>query len=129
MGAVLVTHEPTSAALVRAELTRELAGHAVAPSSVDEVVLVASELVGNAVRHTAPGDDGRLRVHWTVTARHVTVSVADASQDPPRRRDAEPTDPDGRGLAIVEALAAEWGVDAAPGGKRVWARVPIERRG
>jgi two-component sensor histidine kinase len=124
---VLVTHEPTSAALVRAELTRELAGHTVTPRSVSEVVLVASELVGNAVRHAAPGDDGRLRVHWTVGAHDVTVSVTDGSRVPPRRRTAEPTDTYGRGLAIVEALAADWGVEAVTGGKRVWARVPIER--
>jgi hypothetical protein len=32
-----------------------------------------------------------------------------------------PTDPDGRGLQIVDMLASSWGFDALPeGGKTVW---------
>ncbi len=53
--------------------------------SVDEVVLVASELVGNAVRHTVAKDDLGLDVDWTIEAQGVTVRVCDPSPVPPSR--------------------------------------------
>ncbi len=83
-----------------------------------DVLLAANELVTNVVRHTENG--GELRV-W------------DLGPDAPLRvevEDADPTIPavaarlhgeGGRGLGIVEAVAAGWGVDPLPAGKVVWA--------
>ncbi|MEV6531535.1 ATP-binding protein [Streptomyces sp. NPDC051639] len=93
------------------------------PEEVTETaVLLLSELMTNAYRHAkvSPGrgiwarcalDDDRLRV-W----------VTDANDTLPEPRVASPDDESGRGLALVAALADDWG--AAPRehgiGKTVW---------
>jgi anti-sigma regulatory factor (Ser/Thr protein kinase) len=119
-----VPHATTSAALVRHELSADLALRGIDPDSIDMVVLVASELVGNAVRHT-PTADGGLVVDWTIDGGGVTVQVADPSPAAPAPRDPADTEPGGRGLRIVQALADDWGVRPTDGGKRVWAHVPV----
>jgi signal transduction histidine kinase len=94
-------------------------------ASIDSVVkateLVVSELVTNAVRAGTTEVEIRLAVHRD----HVRLTVCDDAVGSPRRHDAAPTDPHGRGLEIVAALSAAWGVDRAPSGKQVWAQLPI----
>ncbi|HZY76205.1 MAG TPA: ATP-binding protein [Jatrophihabitantaceae bacterium] len=119
-----VPHATTSAALVRHELSADLALRGIDPDSIDEVVLVASELVGNAVRHTHTAEGG-LAVEWMLDGSGVIVQVADSSPATPTPRDPVATEPGGRGLHIVEALADDWGVRQDDGGKRVWAHVPV----
>lgn len=126
MGAMLVRHEPSSVAAVRRELAADLANNGVTPDCVDDVTLVASELVGNAVRHAGAGPDGDLGIAWTICPTNVLVSVADADSGELQLRRASDQDPAGRGLAIVDTLATNWGVEQLNPGKRVWARVPIE---
>ncbi|MEY6564990.1 hypothetical protein AB8B12_08570 [Streptomyces sp. PGLac3x] len=40
-----------------------------------------------------------------------------------------PEDESGRGLVLVDALAAEWGTELLPWGKRVWAELSGEGEG
>jgi anti-sigma regulatory factor (Ser/Thr protein kinase) len=124
MASLLVPHEPPSAAAVRQALWQDLSDHGVDPESVDTVVLIASELLGNAIRHTEIERVG-LRVSWELEAASVRVEVADHSTTTPCPRPPRPTEPGGRGLTIVDALAYEWGFDRIESGKRVWARVPV----
>jgi anti-sigma regulatory factor (Ser/Thr protein kinase) len=125
MGAMLVRQEPTSASAVRRELAADLELHGIRSDDVDAVTLVVSELVGNAIRHTAATEDAELDISWAVGDQEVYVCVGDPSDELPRRKfpDAESTG--GRGLTIVEALSKDWGADPTPSGKRVWARVPV----
>lgn len=127
MGAMLVRHEPSSVAVVRRELVADLRDNGVDPDSVDDVTLIASELVGNAVRHADHAADGDLDIAWTISPTDVVVSVADASPTEPELRAPTEDDPAGRGLAIIDALTSSWGVEPLRDGKRVWARVPIGR--
>ncbi len=87
---------------------------------VDTVLLLASELVTNAVRHAATPFD------LTVSADRAEVMVAVVDRDrrnPPRLCDPAPDDTSGRGLRIVEELASSWGTEAvSPDAKRVWFR-------
>ncbi|QTD96578.1 ATP-binding protein [Streptomyces cyanogenus] len=87
---------------------------------LDELVPVAellvSELVCNALRHgTGP---------LTLTVERgpdVRCAVGDGSSQPPRPLDAGPEDEGGRGLALVDMLAAQWGHERGlPSGKTVW---------
>ena len=89
---------------------------------VDDVTLVVSELVTNAIVHaespprvTADVRDGQLR-----------LEVHDHSAVPPRRRDAG-KDTGGYGLHFVATLADDWGWAPTASGKYVWThhRVPI----
>jgi serine/threonine-protein kinase RsbW len=118
-----VRHEPASVALVRSRLAADLRAHQLADDSIEDAVLVTSELVTNAIRHTP--DDGPIEINWRVDKSALTLRVMDSSAVHPERRTAAPISPGGRGLAIVEALAESWGVDSRPSGKQVWARIPI----
>src|SRR5690242_13835412 len=74
--------------------------------AADDLALVTSELATNAVLHAS--GDFVVRVH--VTGGAVRVSVFDADPEPPVLRRSAITDPDGRGVAIVSSVAADWGV-------------------
>jgi anti-sigma regulatory factor (Ser/Thr protein kinase) len=127
VGTLAVRHDPTSAALVRHSIADDLAGNGIDADCIDDVVLVASELVGNAVTHAAASFDSSLDVSWDLEPDAVVVRVLDGSADLPRQRSTNDTDTGGRGLAIVAALAADWGVRRNERGKQVWARVAISR--
>ena len=106
-----------------ARLARHWVIHVTAASGVtgaqNQVVeLLTAELVANAAVH-GPAD-GTIRVRaWTDT-RHAYVSVSDDSSTSPVVRHPEPSDVSGRGMALVQALADDWGVEVGPGGKTVW---------
>ena len=92
-GALMVRHEAASAAIVRRQLARDLASYDLPSEAIDDAVLVASELVGNAVRHTNPTESGTLDVSWDVGPSGVRVCVRDPSDDPPRVRSAAEHEP------------------------------------
>lgn len=87
----------------------------------DTVALLTSEVVTNAIVHAgaAPGLVVRL------SRGRVRVEVHDQHTDVPVRRHPEPLAVSGRGMAIVDQLAREWGVEHMPDGKRVWFEVPF----
>ena len=84
----------------------------------EDVLLVFSELVTNAVSHA--GSAERVQVRLDETA--VTVLVDDPSTSSPLMR-AEGDDSGGFGLRIVDQLATEWGSAQTNTGKTVWASV------
>jgi anti-sigma regulatory factor (Ser/Thr protein kinase) len=124
VGLLAVNHDPANAAIVRHSIAADLSNRDVAPAAIQDVVLVASELVSNAVVHTT-GDEVQLDVTWEVEPDAVLIRVVDPSPDLPRARSTRSTDTRGRGLSIVAALALDWGVRRTERGKQVWARVPI----
>ena len=98
---------------------------AVMPHSVvrEDVELVVTELVTNAVLH-APAGEVRLRLEELPEA--VRVEVEDAGHGMPVAVRESTTAMTGRGLALVAALSRAWGVDSGrPGHKVVWAEVPL----
>ena len=126
MGVLAVSPDPASAALVRRSIADDLAGRSIQQDSVDDVVLVASELVGNALVHGVVGSTSDLGVTWDIQPDAVVVGVSDDSPELPRRRRTTLSDAGGRGLSIVAAVALDWGVRRTGSGKFVWARVPIQ---
>lgn len=125
MGGMLVRHAPESASEVRQRLALDLQHHGIADDVADEVILVASELIGNAIRHCDPAEREELEFSWHVGADAIEISVEDPSDDLPVLRNPAPDSPSGRGLAIVAALSSDWGVEPSRRGKRVWARVGL----
>jgi signal transduction histidine kinase len=91
--------------------------------TVDAVGLIVSELATNAVRHAATA----FIVTIDQTARRVRIEVSDSGEGEPRLRSPRPTDPTGRGLRILDAMADTWGVVSATPrtGKTVWFTVAV----
>ena len=89
-----------------------------AASVADAVALMVSELSANAVRHTAT----QFTVTFDRTDTGVRIAVSDSGPGRPVVRTPDPTEPSGRGLQIVAALADEWGIVPSPAGegKTVW---------
>ena len=77
-----------------------------------------TELVTNVVDHV--GGEAVLTVEVTLSDGWLRVSVADGSAVRPVVRELDSGNPRGRGLRLVQALAAGWGADDHNGGKRVW---------
>ena len=91
-----------------------------APDVEDDVVLVVSELVTNAIVHTVSDE---VTCHLRITEDSVYIAVADQGSDPigPQVR-ATAVSECGRGLQLVNALAEDWGVVRNDGqGRVVWA--------
>ncbi|MGI5444160.1 ATP-binding protein [Streptomyces sp. CA-243310] len=114
-------------ALVRAarEWAREFVNYE-APGAphehVDDVLLVLSELVTNAVRYgTEPGDS--VRVVLDARTGATRIEVHDPSRRHPRQLPESDERQRGRGLFILDALAVTYGVDDRPMGKAVWAEL------
>jgi serine/threonine-protein kinase RsbW len=90
----------------------------------EDMIMVASELAANAVRHTASGRGGWFAVE---IARHpacVRIAVADQGAPTGPRFTSDPAEESGRGLRIVCALSARTGVTGSPQSRVVWAEVP-----
>ena len=94
--------------------------------ALDDVLVLVSEVASNAVQHTASRDGGMFEVAVWVTGSSVRVEIGDqggtceptvASQDSPGVLAG------GRGLRIVEALAARWGHAGDELGRVVWFEV------
>jgi anti-sigma regulatory factor (Ser/Thr protein kinase) len=91
-----------------------------------DAALLASELVGNAVRHGRPLPSGDITVEWQVSADGYYIAVTDGG-DPVSvaPKDTELTDTSGRGLMIIAALSREWGVIKTGTGTTVWAQASL----
>jgi anti-sigma regulatory factor (Ser/Thr protein kinase) len=86
---------------------------------LEQLKLLATELVTNSCRHAAAKGDP-IGVVLAVDERVVRLSVTDTGPGFDVPDDGPtPDDESGRGLFIVDALADRWGVDAQ-GGSRVW---------
>jgi anti-sigma regulatory factor (Ser/Thr protein kinase) len=82
---------------------------------IEDSMLVVSELMTNAVRHAqplrTPGQDDAVRLRWTADPPRVWIGVTDGGgRDRPHVESADVADVGGRGLAVVQALAFDWGV-------------------
>ncbi|GAA0673667.1 ATP-binding protein [Kitasatospora atroaurantiaca] len=92
--------------------------------AVDDVLLIASEVLSNACLHAG----GPTEMVITVSDRVLRVEVLDAdprAPDPrvPQRQGA----PGGHGLHIVQRLSDRWGTEDRDHGKAVWFEVGTAR--
>jgi anti-sigma regulatory factor (Ser/Thr protein kinase) len=133
-------------------VVQEVLGHWKANEIFDDVVLVASELVANALRHglhrlpsgpnsvTSLVEPENVRISLVSTGSHVICAVTDPSDAPPVRQSVDPMAGSGRGLQLVESLSLCWGWTVLDGyedgssagavqGKSVWAIFPFREPG
>ena len=97
------------------------------PARSDEVVLMVSELVGNAVRHGEPEADGLIGIRLQADDSAIRVAVVDGAPE----FTLESLDLDGAngrrhfGLRMVDKLADRWGL-SLDGKKAIWFEVDLE---
>jgi anti-sigma regulatory factor (Ser/Thr protein kinase) len=107
-----------------ARAARELVAAACADwdcsDAIPTATLVASELVTNAVVHAGT----QLQVSFSRCGGRLRLAVRDHSSRPPTPRMVGPESSEGRGMLLVEAMCASWGVMLTAGGKVVWAVLP-----
>ncbi|HEX2806348.1 MAG TPA: SpoIIE family protein phosphatase [Kineosporiaceae bacterium] len=114
---------PSSAVIARWYVDDLLQSWGVPEPTREIAVLLANEVVANAVRHA------HRTVRLDVTADHaqVRVEVFDDSHREPKLVETSPFATSGRGLSLVDALSSGWGVRTSAGdlGKTVWFTVDL----
>lgn len=115
---------PASVGLVRRHVRDHLAdwGHGEGSPALDDIVLVASELASNVVRH-GPLLEREFEVAVTALADgSCFIEVSDEGTAVPRLKEVGEGEETGRGLRLVDHIAAAWGVwSRGRHGKTVWA--------
>jgi serine/threonine-protein kinase RsbW len=97
------------------------------PDTQEAAQLLVSEVVTNAIVHSASGaQGGSVEVRYVLDDHEVCVEVLDAGgATHPSRHGGYPEAVGGRGLALVESLASGWGVRDHRAGRAVWFRLPL----
>jgi hypothetical protein len=140
-----VLPEPESVTAARHFALSRLAGWG-GGALADDVGLVVSELVTNALRHSGktavyssvphgcgpvhglcgdgmplPSAPQGIRLRLMYEAPWLLCGILDASPDAPMRREPDYIAETGRGLHLVETFSTRWGWCGLPQGKIVWA--------
>jgi len=87
---------------------------------LDDALLVVSELAANAIAHA--GSDYRVRL--TTSSGSLRIEVRDGGFGTPEPQPKSLTNERGRGLLMVAAISASWGIERSEGGRKlVWAEL------
>jgi hypothetical protein len=93
----------------------------------DDIAIVVSELVTNALQHARPACRST-QAGWPIQlgllhpGHRVICAVADASKAVPAPREPDFLDESGRGLHVIAALSDQWGYTTSlDTGKVIWA--------
>jgi anti-sigma regulatory factor (Ser/Thr protein kinase) len=121
-----LTEESGAAAAARRELAD---GNGTLPPTIrDDVLLLVSELVTNAVRHAGAGPERPVQVELHHGPRWVVVAVTDEGPgftwcpNP-----SEGNESGGWGLFLVDQIADRWGVERTTSGNCVWFKITYEQ--
>jgi anti-sigma regulatory factor (Ser/Thr protein kinase) len=116
---ITLPRSPSSVAKARRFIAAQAVAWSFPEPARDQLVLIGSELVTNAVLHA------RTELTLTLELRRdrVRISVSDHSQAPATLRHYRTDALTGRGLGVVAALSDNWGISAAADGKVVWAEL------
>ena len=117
-----LTTGPAAAAEARGQVRAAIRAWDI-PVDPDVAVLLASELVTNAIGHEA-GETIVLAI--TCSCGQLRVDVHDTSRMLPVLADAPVDAEAGRGLMLVATLSATWGIYRTPAGKAVYFTLAFE---
>jgi CheY-like chemotaxis protein/anti-sigma regulatory factor (Ser/Thr protein kinase) len=85
----------------------------------DEASLIVTELAANAVLHAG----SPYQVRLTHAEGVLRIEVADEDPGTPEPQPFSAVAETGRGIVLVAAVSASWGIDARPDGKVTWAEL------
>jgi anti-sigma regulatory factor (Ser/Thr protein kinase) len=122
---LVLTEEKGAAAAARQALLED---HEQLPAAVrDDVLLLVTELVSNAVLHAGAGPERPLQVQLLRGPRWVIVTVFDEGPGFTWHPTAEgENESGGWGLFLVDQIADRWGVECTAFGARVWFELAYE---
>ena len=110
-------------AVARAAVARRSEQLQLDGSLAQSLILLVSEVVSNAVRHSAGDPAESIELVASFDAETIRVTVTDAGQGfTPRPRDPARSQ-DGYGLYLLEKVAERWGVESK-GDTKVWFELP-----
>lgn len=93
----------------------------------DDMAVIVSELVTNAVLHGSRGEGDQVALRLRSTGHGVVAEVWDGNPAPPELRGADPLAEHGKGLRLVDSLSSRWDwYPSEGGGKVVWASTTTE---
>lgn len=93
------------------------------PGDVEAAVLLASELVANAMAHA----HSPCHLSVQVDGARVHIEASDADPEPPVIEHPPADSPRGRGLVLVDALSSAWGSRVEPEeGKTIWFELSVQ---
>lgn len=124
---VTLPFDLASVGVARRRMGRELRAAGLPEAVRADVLVVLSELLGNAVRHARPLDGGCVEVLWRLHDDEIELAVVDGGATTRPRAERPPFAAlSGRGLGIVDALTGSWGVEGAGSTRQlVWAVVDV----
>jgi anti-sigma regulatory factor (Ser/Thr protein kinase) len=109
--------DPSQVSYARRFVQQALAAHGAAT----DAALLTSELATNAVQHTATGQGGTFEVIVCQRPATVRIAVLDGGSSAiPTPTPDQRLHTSGRGLALVDALARQWGQQGNQHGRAVW---------
>jgi anti-sigma regulatory factor (Ser/Thr protein kinase) len=121
---LVFTAEPTEVAALRRAMRLHM-GIWGLHEIVDEAQLCVSELVSNVITHVGPGTPATLAV--SMNGVHLRIEVHDPdTRALPTLLDANVDSEGGRGMALVDAVAARWGVELRANRKVTWCELATE---
>jgi anti-sigma regulatory factor (Ser/Thr protein kinase) len=127
LGSLTITGRPENVSATRAFVRRTLgADHA----CTDSAVLLASEMCANSIQHSQSGDGGEITISVIAVPGGIRVEVADqGGPSVPALRPAGLGQPgtaeSGRGLQMVDALAARWDYAQDATGTVTWFELAV----
>jgi anti-sigma regulatory factor (Ser/Thr protein kinase) len=117
----MLARDQASVGLARSWLGDFLAGHGISGQGLEDALLVVSELVTNGLRHGL----GEVAVRARLGTDVLHLAVTDSASELPVLLLPDPTRIGGVGIRVVDAISRQWGVASFPGGKTVWADLPM----
>jgi anti-sigma regulatory factor (Ser/Thr protein kinase) len=129
LGSVTIHGRAEEVSGARAFVTRTLAATGKGQRvDSDAATLLTSELVTNAIMHTASGSpDGSVTVVVVDVPDGVLIEVTDDGSDGTPLVKGGLFTADGHGLYLVQQLAAQWGYLRDPAGTTVWFHLARKR--
>ncbi len=118
-----LTRTVNAPGLARAAVARRCEQIDLDAALAQSLILLVSEVVSNAVRHSSGHPDSSIQLVASFGEQRIRVTVTDAGEGfVPRPRDPGSTR-DGYGLYLLEKVATRWGVESA-GDTKVWFELP-----
>lgn len=127
LGCLAMDYEPKAVRVARQFVTQMLGARGY-ESVTDELELIVSELVTNAVQHVVRPTTGPLKIRLLVTSSTLRLEVYDSDRRLPLSRRQGTDDETGRGLHIVASLSTNTGAYRTSIGKCVWCEVEISSK-